>query len=254
MNPDSRARQFWALCKKHKKFVLAVAVFLILLIVVLLYSPRIQALHPKNVKSYILSFGAIAPIVFMLLLIAKVIFAIILGQAMGFAGGYVFGWKLGFAYTMIGLGLGSLMVFILARKFGRPFVEKFNAPEVIHDFENLLIPPASKVGHGVIKMKQHGLLAFFVIMLLPALPDDLVCFVAGLSRIPVWKLLLAALVGRAPGMLVLSLVGDGVSRETVNIIYVVFIAFWVAVTVIYFWKKKAIEDYMLRFAQKAGSK
>ena len=91
-------------------------------------------------------------------------------------------------------------------------------------------------------------------MLLPALPDDLVCFVAGLTKIPIWKLMIASVVGRFPGMLVLSMVGDGFSSGEANLYNFIFIGFWVIVTIIYFFRKNEIENWMLNLAKKGGSK
>lgn len=43
--------------------------------------------------------------------------------------------------------------------------------------------------------------------MLPIFPGDSVCFIAGLTRLPLWRLVLASAVGRLPGMAVLTLVG-----------------------------------------------
>jgi uncharacterized membrane protein YdjX (TVP38/TMEM64 family) len=254
MDSKSKLSELWALTKKYKKFVIALVILITLIVLVTLFSTRLDAFHPKRAKEFVLGFGTLAPVVFIILQIAQVIFAPIPGQATGLAGGFVFGWELGVAYTTLGLAIGTFIVLALSRKFGRSFVEKFNAPEAIAEFEKLLIPPDSKASKGVSKIKQHGLLTFFLIMLLPALPDDLVCFVAGLSKIPIWKLLIAAIVGRFPGMLVLSLVGDGFSTGEANLFNFIFIGFWVIVTLIYFWKKKQIESWLLKLARKGGER
>ncbi|MBQ6113302.1 MAG: hypothetical protein IJL10_03465, partial [Synergistaceae bacterium] len=54
-----------------------------------------------------------------------------------------------------------------------------------------------------------GYVTFFMIFLLPALPDDAVCFLAGLTKLKILPLSLVCLLGRAPGMAVLSLTGAG---------------------------------------------
>jgi uncharacterized membrane protein YdjX (TVP38/TMEM64 family) len=202
-------------------------------------------------KDFILGFGPGAPFFFIGLHVLEVVLAPIPGQAVGFAGGYVFGWKLGVLYTMIGLTLGSLLVFLLTRKLGRPFVEKFNGREAMKDFEALLLGEGAQ--HGAYAKSRdavgsHGLLTFFIIMLLPGLPDDLVCFVAGLSRIPIWQLMLALVIARFPGMLVLAMAGDGFSSARTNEIFYIFIGAALALTVVYFWQKDRIERLMRRLA------
>jgi uncharacterized membrane protein YdjX (TVP38/TMEM64 family) len=206
-------------------------------------------------KRYILGFGPGAPAFFIGLQVLQVVVAPIPGQAAGFAGGYVFGWRLGILYTMIGLGLGSGVVFVLSRKLGRKFVEKLNGAEAMKDFEHLFFP--ERAGGAYEKSKEavgsHPLMTFFIIMLLPGLPDDLVCFIAGLTGIPLWQLMLATLVARFPGMLVLSLAGDGFSQAETNRLFVILVAATLLLTLLYFWKKDSIESFMRRMVGAKGS-
>ena len=64
-----------------------------------------------------------------------------------------------------------------------------------------------------------------MIFLLPALPDDAVCFIAGLTRLPLWRLLLVGLAGRLPGMAVLAYVGANLDVRT-SPAYAVMAALW----------------------------
>lgn len=205
-------------------------------------------------KQYLLSFGAAAPALFVSLQALQVIIAPIPGQATGFIGGYVFGWLEGVAITMVGLTIGSVIVFVLSRKFGQRFVEKLNGAEAVKDFEELFLNDRNSAGAGAYgkskdAFRSHGLLTFFIIMLLPALPDDLVCFMAGLTRIPIWQLTLATILGRFPGMLVLSMVGDGFSKAQSNLMFAIFIGVAVVLTALYFWKRQVIEAAMKRLAR-----
>ena len=49
-------------------------------------------------------------------------------------------------------------------------------------------------------MEQDGVMSFFMIFLLPVFPDDAICFIAGLTRLSIPKLMLAAIIGRVPGV------------------------------------------------------
>jgi uncharacterized membrane protein YdjX (TVP38/TMEM64 family) len=207
-----------------------------------------------NVKVYILSWGQFAPVFFIAIQVLQVVIAPIPGQAAGFLGGYVFGWKLGAAYTMIGLTIGTFLVLALTRRFGRAFVERFNAVEALKDFEGLFRsgsaagPPEGAYSKSKRALSSHPLLTFFIIMLLPGLPDDLVCFVAGLSGVPVWQLLLAAVLGRLPGMLVLSMAGAGFSEAQTNRVFIAMAGAFVLFGVLYLWKQRQIEGFLRRVA------
>jgi membrane protein YqaA with SNARE-associated domain len=56
-------------------------------------------------------------------------------------------------------------------------------------------------------MKRWGAAAIFVIALIPFLPMDVAGLVAGVSRFPVWKFLLAALGGKAVLYTIMALAG-----------------------------------------------
>ena len=113
------------------------------------------------------------------------------GQITGFVGGFLFGAALGTVYATIGGTIGCSLVFILARRFGRPFVEGFVSTKITDRFDYI---------------SDHGgawvLLLIFVVQIFP---DDLICYLSGLTRIPLRQLILVALVGRIPGYLLFSL-------------------------------------------------
>ena len=50
-------------------------------------------------------------------------------------------------------------------------------------------------------------LGVFAVFVVPGLPDDVVCFVAGLTDLPLWQLVVIAAVGRLPTVFLMALVG-----------------------------------------------
>ncbi len=249
------------LYRRHSKLFKVIAIFLAAWVGIAWASSFLPAFSPRvllsrdnaeALKQHILGFGVEAPALFVGLQVLQVVAAPIPGQAAGFAGGYVFGWRKGLLFTMIGLTLGSWLVFLLSRKLGRGFVERLNGAEAMKEFEALFIKEQDKEKNLYGKSKRvvcaHGLLTFFIVMLLPGLPDDLVCFVAGLSGIPIWQLMIATLVGRFPGMLVLSLAGDGFSKAQSNTVSIIFIAVTLALTAAWFCSRQRIERIMRRAA------
>ncbi len=249
------------LYRRHSKLFNVMAVFLAVWVVTAWVGSFLPAFSPKvllskenadALKHFILDFGVAAPVFFVGLQVLQVVAAPIPGQAAGFVGGYVFGWQMGVMFTMIGLTLGSWLVFLLSRKLGRRFVERLNGAAAMKEFEELLLKRESREKGLYGKSKRvvcaHGLLTFFIIMLLPGLPDDLVCFVAGLTGIPIWQLMIATIVGRFPGMLVLSLAGDGFSKARSNGVFIIFIAITLALTTLYLCRRQQIERVVRRAA------
>jgi uncharacterized membrane protein YdjX (TVP38/TMEM64 family) len=91
-----------------------------------------------RLKEFIFSFGAYSFLAFILLQIIQVVVAPIPGGAIEFLGGYLFGVKAGFIYSMIGLILGSWFTFSLAKIFEKWVVEKFVSPKTMKKFDYLI--------------------------------------------------------------------------------------------------------------------
>lgn len=139
--------------------------------------------------------------------IVQVVLVPIPGQLVGLLGGYLFGFWLGLAITMAGLAAGTFMAIGLARLVGEGVVRRFVPDRHVKRFDELV--------------SRGGLWNFFLIFLLPALPDDAACFLAGLTRLSILKLVGVAVVGRLPGMAVLTFVGVRTGEET-QFPYVIF--------------------------------
>jgi uncharacterized membrane protein YdjX (TVP38/TMEM64 family) len=144
-------------------------------------------------RSLLADFGPYAPVAFVALQTAQVVLAPIPGQLLGVVGGYLFGWALGTLYSVIGVTLGSYIVFRLARRYGRPTVERWVDDDVLARFD------------GVVE--RGGVTALFVVFLFPAFPDDAVCFIAGLTDIDMRVLVALVVVGRTPSFLLAATAG-----------------------------------------------
>lgn len=147
------------------------------------------------VRDWFASLGAWGPAFFIGVQVLQVLVAPIPGQLAGLAGGFVFGFWRGLLYTMIGLGIGSLIAMSLGRLFGWKIVRRFVSPSIMERFDQVIT--------------DGGQFSFFMIFLLPALPDDAVCFLAGLTQLCLSGLWLGCILGRLPGMAVLSFAGAG---------------------------------------------
>jgi uncharacterized membrane protein YdjX (TVP38/TMEM64 family) len=152
-----------------------------------------ELFEPRALRAVVLGFGPFAPAVFVLLQATQVVVAPIPGQVVGLVGGYLFGPTWGTVYSLLGVAVGSTVVFVLSRRYGRPYVKRMIVPETLDEFDDFV--------------DSAGLPGLFLVFLIPGLPDDAVCFLAGLTRIPIHRLVLVAVVGRAPGFLLVAVAG-----------------------------------------------
>lgn len=147
----------------------------------------------EQVRQWLAQFGPLAPLFSILVNAAQVVLAPVPGQVIGLANGYVFGVFWGTVYSLLGVTLGTALAMGLGRLLGRPVVERFVSPANLDRWDDLV--------------SRRGPAFLFLIFLLPLLPDDIVAFAVGLSRISIPYVLILATVGRLPGLIASSWLG-----------------------------------------------
>ena len=144
-------------------------------------------------KRTLREWGVLAPVIFMLLQALQVVVSPIPGEATGILGGYLFGQWVGLVYSTIGLTVGSVAAFGIGRWLGAHYVKKLVSPETWN-----------RLGFIV---EAEGAVLCFIIYLIPGLPKDIVCYLFGISPMPLWVFALVSGLGRIPGTWVLSAQG-----------------------------------------------
>lgn len=126
-------------------------------------------------QAYLVKLGILAPCLFILIQIIQVVYPVIPGGLTCVLGHVVFGPFLGFIYNTVGIFIGSLISFMLARKYGAQFAKIF----VSDDTYNKYIPCLDKG-----KYFERFLAAAFILL---GFPDDFLCMVAGLGKMSLRK-------------------------------------------------------------------
>lgn len=140
----------------------------------------------EQLQEWVEGFGAWGPAVIIGLEFAQVLLPPIPGQAIETASGYLYGPWLGVLYAFAGLATGSLVIFWLSRRFGRPLAVRLAGQEALSRLDELT--------------ERGGNLFFFLIWLFPFVPDDLACLAAGLTPMTTGRFLVLMAVGRLPGI------------------------------------------------------
>lgn len=147
----------------------------------------------ERARDTILSFGYLAPLLFMVLQILQVLFAPVPGEATGILGGYLFGAWPSFIYSSIALAIGSALSFGIGHLFADAFRSRFSQTKVYRKFNHLVFK-----GDFVIP---------FILFLFPGFPKDSLSYMLGLSTMPFKVFIFIATVARMPGTLVLCFEG-----------------------------------------------
>lgn len=185
--------------------------------------------EPEKARAVITQAGAWAPFLFIIMQIIQVLIAPIPGQVVGLIGGYLFGPFWGIVYTIVGSTIGFTLIFLLARRFGRPFVERFVPKRYMDKFDYL--------------STEKGALVFFLIFLLPAFPDDIISFIAGLTTIKISTLIIISISGRLPGYVILCLTGDGLTYKNFKLAFVTIFIIGMLL-VISWWKREWLYEFV----------
>jgi uncharacterized membrane protein YdjX (TVP38/TMEM64 family) len=187
---------------RHKKsiklYLYTVTVIVALLAIVILYRSRgipdimtsIEALG-----EYIRGFGSYAFIVFFLIQLLSVIFAPIPSHISTLVGAAIFGMWVSFVISWLAIATGSVIVFVMARKLGKPFVDKIVSTKVSGRYKRLI-------------SSERGEILLALLLFFPFFPDDAICFVAGLSKIRLDRYILIMLLTRPWGILAASALGS----------------------------------------------
>ena len=125
-----------------------------------------------SLQRFIQQFGEYAVVIFILLQIIQVIIPILPGGISSVAGLLMFGNGWGLLYSCIGLLIGEAIGFLLVRYYGVSFVQLILSPKKYQKFDQLLTQKTKDIKK-----------VLCLTMLIPFAPDDLVCLVAGLTKI-----------------------------------------------------------------------
>jgi uncharacterized membrane protein YdjX (TVP38/TMEM64 family) len=155
---------------------------------------------------FIQSGGIWADIIFIFLQAVQVIISPIPGEVLNMLGGYLYGTFAGVVYSTAGTMIGSYVAFMLSRKFGRPFVEKFVDNETMKRFDYVL--------------RHRGAFLAFLLFLIPGFPKDYLCYILGLGHLSIAGFLIIASVGRLLGIVLGTLGGAFIRHEQYHRLFI----------------------------------
>ncbi|MEA4804813.1 TVP38/TMEM64 family protein [Acetobacterium wieringae] len=177
-----------------------------------------------TLQSFLLQFGIWTPLAFFLLQLLQIIIAPIPGGTVGLVGGALFGTIGGFLISAAGTLAGSIIVFLLSKRFGRPFVIRFVSSELIEKYDQIKESKLNTV--------------LFLIFLFPLFPDDMLCFIAGLSPMPVKTFILIVMLARTPSVFINTMIGAGIMDDSPTQFMIAVTIYAVLIAVLYFNRKR----------------
>ncbi len=192
--------------EKNKKIlkIILILVFaaLILFLSIRYFVPLCRLLGTEQGRAELAEFieraGIFAPLVFVLMMALQIVIAFVPGGPLEITAGVLFGGWLGTFLTVTGAFLGTLLVYSLVKKFGRPLVSFFVNEEKIKTFS--VLEDEDKLEFWV-----------FILFLIPGIPKDLLTYIVPLTKIQGKQFLLLSTLARFPALTASVLMGDSLS-------------------------------------------
>ena len=142
-------------------------------------------------QEFIAQFGDFAPIIYLLLASILPIFLFPPG-IFSAVGGYLFGFTHGFILSIISAMIYTSAMFFIARYFASDYVKKY--------LEKKLTKKQYDTIFGISEDKLT--LVLIIYRLIPVLPNSVICYSYGLTRISFKKYFIGNLIGLIPGKLI----------------------------------------------------
>lgn len=200
--------------EKHKKFISAgvITAFILFCAVVgwFVGRPLVNFVsEPEHFRVWVSEHGLWGKLAFVLMVVFQVVIAFVPGEPLEIGAGYAFGAIEGTILCVLGITIGSLLVFALVRKFGIKLVEVFFTFEKIK---------SSKLMQDERKLAVLTFLMFF----LPGTPKDFLTYIVGLTKIEKRKFLLIASLARIPSVITSTIGGSLLGTEKYIFAVIVF--------------------------------
>ena len=148
---------------------------------------------PEAMSAFVKGLGVLGIFVFIAFQAIQVVLPVLPGNLGCLAGVMMFGaWK-GFAFNYIGICLGSLMAFGLAKMYGRPLLKKLFSEKLMEKYEHW-------TGEGSPFSKLFAIAIFA-----PVAPDDFLCYLAGTTEMSWKRFTIIVLLGKPAALAIYSM-------------------------------------------------
>lgn len=189
--------------ERRRKVLAGISLAVVALLAVLLtlfVSRWLRSFSREDFRDYVRFFGALGPGIVLGLQVLQVFIALIPGEIVESAAGFVLGPWLGTAVCYLGIAIASTLILTLTRRYGVQLVEVFVSREKINELRFLNT-----------EQKRNTLI--FLLFFIPGTPKDLLTYFVGLTDIRLRTFLLLSMVARIPSVLTSTFGGHLLGEE-----------------------------------------
>ena len=221
---------------KNKRTLMKIGVVVLVLMLYFFVTPikitinqmifYLSNLDLDSLKQYILSYGALAPIISFVLMLVQSVAAPLPAFLITFANAALFGWVWGAVLSWSSAMAGAALCFFIAKFLGRDVVERLTSKYAIDSIDEFF--------------DKYGKYTILVCRLLPFISFDIVSYAAGLTSMKFLPFFIATGIGQLPATIVYSYVGGMLTGGTKLFVTGLLILF--ALTIVIYMLRKIYNE------------
>jgi uncharacterized membrane protein YdjX (TVP38/TMEM64 family) len=219
------------------RLILTVLVFIACIVITIKVLPIVSKLSDENYRVYfkekVNAMGFKGVIFVLLLQILQIVVAVIPGQPMEIVSGMLYGPIGGIFVCLVGIFIGTAIVFYLVRKLGTDFMQLFFSPEKIDSIKN------SKIFKNSAKFEFIMLIIFVI----PMMPKDIFIYLGGISPVRPKRFLAIATLARIPGLFLTVYMGNRISNGNFSMVVILIAIILIIAAIGYFIYSRAEQKF-----------
>ena len=218
----------------RRLIIIAAVALLLMVAATVLLMPYIRKLADPQVqakfKEWVNSLGVLGYLVMIAIQIVQIVIAFIPGEIVEILAGVMYGGFGGLLVCLIGCVIASSGIFLLSKKFGSGFTQRFYTKENLAKYSYL---------RDARKLE----LVVFVLFLLPGTPKDMLTYVAGTTPMRLLQFLLISTFARIPSIVSSTFIGSSLLHNNWPVTIMIFSVTAVLGVLGIIYKDKIIDFY-----------
>lgn len=200
--------------KKTKNIILFSLLLIVIIVVTIIAWPYVQKLTIEEnrikFKNYLDSLGILGWFIMVGIQVLQIIIAFIPGEPIEILMGVMYGPWLGLLTSLVGILIGTVIVYSLAKLIGKPFINLFVKEEDLKKFKFL-------------KNQRNIELTTFILFFIPGTPKDVLTYIVPLTPIKAHRFFLIATFARIPSIITSTLIGDSLIGGNIVLTIIIFV-------------------------------
>ena len=209
-----KKREIGANLKQRLKNALPIALFLLLLFALtLIFLPEIKQLSTPDgreaFKAWVDGLGFLGWLITLFIQLLQIFVAFIPGEPVELMLGYVWGPWLGTATCLLGIFIGTSVIYFFVKKLGRKFVSR-------------AVGEADLTKYKFLSSRSRAQMTVFVLFFIPGTPKDALTYIAPIAPIPTFSYLIITTLARIPSVVTSTILGDSIAEGNYLVAIIVF--------------------------------